>query len=89
MLLCHLMEHLRPKTGNHLGFFLFLYILLISCLPNVSNKTYPGTGENQFSAEQIGGLVSITLCQLMEQVQPKTGNPFVIFSLCFINIMSS
>ena len=56
------MEHLRPKIGNHLVLFL--------SLPNVSNKTYHDTGENQLDAEHIVGLVSITLCHIMEQLQP-------------------
>ena len=29
------------------------------------------TGENKLSAEQIGGLVSITLCQLIEKLWSK------------------
>ena len=68
------MDQLRPKIGESFG-FLFISILLISCLINGSNKTYHDTGENKLSAEQIGVLVSITLYQLMSQLQPKTGDP--------------
>ena len=49
------MEPLRPTTGNTLGGFLF--ILLILCLPNVSNKYYHDTGADQFSAQHKGVLV--------------------------------
>ena len=38
-------EQLRPKTGNPLE-ILFLSILLILCLPNISKKLYHGTGED-------------------------------------------
>ena len=35
-------------------------------------------------------LLGGTLCQLMDQLRPKTGNPLAIFfGLYFINIMSS
>ena len=47
--LCQLMEQLCPKTENILA--IFLSILLILCLPNVSNKLYHGTGEDQLSAK--------------------------------------
>ena len=47
--LCQLMEQLRPKTGNPLKKFV-LFILLILCLHNFSNKLYHGTGEDQLSA---------------------------------------
>ena len=49
--LCHLMDHLWPKTGNPLEIFV-LYILLILCLPNFSNKLYRGRGEDQLSAQK-------------------------------------
>ena len=42
-------------------------------------KTNHDTGENQLSAEHIGGLVIITLCQIMEHLRPKTGNPLSNF----------
>ena len=89
--LCQLMEYLRPKIGNPLA-FLVLFILLILCLPNISNKNCHDTGENKFSAEHIGGLVIITLCHLMEQLRPKIGNPlailvlFILLILCLPNI---
>ena len=38
-------------------------------------KTYHDTGENQLSAEHIEGRASISLCQHMDQIRPKTGNP--------------
>ena len=82
------MDQLWSKMRNPLGLF-SLSILLISRLPNVINKTYHGTGENQFSAEHIGELVSITLCQLVEQLRPKMGNPLATVFFYFINIMSS
>ena len=39
------------------------------------------------SAEHIGVLVSITLCQTMDQLRPKTGNPLEMFSLCILLIL--
>ena len=61
--------------------FLFISILLISCLPNVSNRIYHGTGDNQLSEEHIGVLVSIKLFQLMDQLQPQTRHPLAMFVL--------
>ena len=80
------MEHLRPKMGNPLE-ILFISVLLISYIPNVSKKTYHGTGENQFYVEHIGSLVSITLCQIMEQLRPKMGDPLVIIVLSVLLIL--
>ena len=85
--LCHIMEQIRPKTGNPLDFFLFISILLISCIINFSNKNYHDTGENQFSTEHIGGLASITFPQIMEQLHPKTGNPLAVFDLYILSIL--
>ena len=48
--MCHIMYQLRPKTGNPLAIF-FLYILLVLCIPNVSNKLYRGTVGDQLSAQ--------------------------------------
>ena len=45
------MEQLLPKTGDPLETF-FVSILLILCHPNISNKLYHGTGEDQLSAQQ-------------------------------------
>ena len=47
--LFQLMDKLRPKTGNPLAFFWGggIYILLILCIHNVSNKTYHNTEEKQ------------------------------------------
>ena len=45
-----LMEQLRPKTGNPLAIFV-LYILLILCHPNISNKFYHGIEEYQLSSQ--------------------------------------
>ena len=51
---------------------------------------YHDTGENQVSAEHIGGLVSIALCQILEQLQPETWNPLAMFVLSiFLNLMYS
>ena len=36
------------QNGESLGKFFYFSILLISCLPNVSNKTYNDTGDNNF-----------------------------------------
>ena len=33
-------------------------------------------------------LIVRTLCQLMDQIRPKTENPFTVYTLYFINIMS-
>ena len=46
-----LREQLRPKTGNALAMF-FLSILLLLFLPNISNKFYHGTGEDQIYTKQ-------------------------------------
>ena len=50
IILCHLMDHLHPKTGNTLAIFV-LYILLMVCLPNISNKFYHGKKEDQLYAQ--------------------------------------
>ena len=90
--LCQLMDQLQPKTGDPFAFFLFIYILLISCLPNFSNKNYHETGGNKLYAEHIVGLASITLCQHMDQLQPKTRNLlemfvlYILLMLCLPNI---
>ena len=39
------------------------------------------------SEEHIGGLVSINLCNLMEQIRSKTGNPLTIFVLSILLIL--
>ena len=90
------MEQLRSKTGNPFEFFVWflsVFITIIMC-PCVSNKTYHSTGLDQLYARKKVGLeifAERTLCQLMEQLQPKTGNSLAIFwFLCvFINIISS
>ena len=46
-MLCQLMEQLRPQIWNTLELVLFISILLISRLPDVSNILYHGIGENQ------------------------------------------
>ena len=79
------MEQIHPKTGNPLAFFL-ISILFISCIINLSNKNYYDTGENQFSTEQIGGLVSITFFQSVQQLLPKKGNPLETFVLYILLI---
>ena len=84
--LCQLMEQIHPKTGNPLAFFL-ISILFISCIINLSNKNYHDTGENQFSTEHIGGLVSITFFQLTNQLQPKTGNTLAVFDISILLIL--
>ena len=48
--LYQLMDQIRTKTGNLLAIFV-MSILLILYLPNVSNKFYHGTKEDQFSAQ--------------------------------------
>ena len=58
-MLCQIMEQIWPKTGNPLGVFWFLFILLILCLPNVSKNIYHITGSDQFSAQKKGVLVSV------------------------------
>ena len=50
-------------------------------------KTYNDTGENQFYAPHIGGLESITLFQIMEQLRPKTGNSLATFVLSILLIL--
>ena len=69
-------------------FLYFISILLILCLPNVSNKTYQDKIENQLCAEHIVGLASITLCQIMDQLWSKLGDHlyFSGFSLLYLSI---
>ena len=70
----------------------FVYILLISRLPNVSNKTYHETGKKKMYAEHTGGLVSTTLCHLIDNIYPKPVNPlaisplFILLILCLTNV---
>ena len=44
------MDQVRSKTGNYLAICV-LYFLIILFLPNISNKFYHGTGEDQLSAK--------------------------------------
>ena len=91
--LCNLMNQQRHKTGNPLAMFV-LYILLISCLPNISNKLYHVTGEYQLSAQHK---ISTGDCCLGEHFVNSwssyglkrgiTWNFFVY--LYFVDIMSS
>ena len=54
------MDQIRPKTGNPLAIlFLFLYVLLILCVPNVSKHSYHDTGSDQLSAQHKGVLVIV------------------------------
>ena len=50
IILCHIMDQLRPITGNHLEMFI-LSILSMLCLPNNSNTLYHVTKEDQLSAQ--------------------------------------
>ena len=75
------------QNGESLGIYLFIYILLISFLPNISNKKYHDTGDNQLSTEHIRGLSSISLCQLMELLRPKTCDSLAIFFLSILLIL--
>ena len=56
---CCLGEHCVSSWSSYIlkrvipWHFLFIYFLLISFLPNVSNKSYHDTLENQLSAEHI------------------------------------
>ena len=72
------------KRVNPLHFYSFISILIISCLPNVFKKTCHDTVKNQFSAEHIGGLVSIQLCHIMNQLRTKYRNLLAIISLYLI-----
>ena len=70
--LCQLMEQTRHKTVNPLAnYFLSLFVLVITCLPNVSNKKNHDNGENQWPTDHIGGLVIIILFQGMDKLRPK------------------
>ena len=73
-------------NGESLGIYMFIYTLLILYLSNSSKKNYHDKGENEVSAEHIGGLANITLCQMMDNLSKYLGN---VCSLCFINMMSS
>ena len=53
--LCKIMEQLHSKKGNSLAIFV-LYGLILSCLPNIPNTFYHGTGEHQLSAKLKKGL---------------------------------
>ena len=91
--LCHIMEQLRLKTGNPLA-ILVLYILLILCHPNVSNKLYHGTGEDQLSSQQkirTGEYCLEERCvSSWIRYGLKRGIPwYFLFYLYFINITSS
>ena len=66
-------------NGGSPGIFSYIFILVILCLPNVSNETYHDTGENKLSAEQIGGMVSITLFQIVYQIRRKKRNHLAVF----------
>ena len=56
-----IMDQLWPNTGNPLAmFFGFLYILLLSCLPNVSHKYYHDKKSDQYSAQNEWLLVSFS-----------------------------
>ena len=87
---CGLREHCviswssyGPKQCIPSNVFQFIIsILLISCLYNISNKTYDDTCENELSAEHIGGLVSIILYQHIDNL---LGTFFILY---FISIMS-
>ena len=51
--LCQIMDQLQPKKGDPLEIcFWFFYILLILCLPTVSNKYNHGTGAYRFPSQQ-------------------------------------
>ena len=43
--------------------------------------------KKQFSEEHIGVLVTIKLCQLMEQLRSKTGNPLAVFVISILLIL--
>ena len=76
----HLMDQLQPKTGNPLDFFWFLCIILISCLPDVFQKNPIMEKEKvnflKNTKEYWWLFLGITLCHLIEQLRPKTGNKF-------------
>ena len=48
-----LMDQLRPRTGNPLEIFVLL-VLLMLCHPNISDKFYRGTVEDQLSVKHKG-----------------------------------
>ena len=59
---CHIMEQLRPKTGNPLEmFFVISLFLLILWLPNVSKKLYHGTGLDKLSEQHKGWIMIVAL----------------------------
>ena len=75
--LCQLTEQIRPRMGNPLAFIWFISILLILCLPNVSNKYYHGTGSDQ----EWWVLPGRKLSHIMEHLWTKTGNPLAFCCL--------
>ena len=60
-------------NGESLGIYMFIYTLLILYLSNSSNKNYHDKGENKVSAQHMGGLASIILCQMMNQLSESLG----------------
>ena len=73
------MDQIWPKVGNPLKFCCwFLCILLLLYIPNVSNKSCHDTGEYQFfcttQRSTFECLFGEKMCQIMEQLHPKTGN---------------
>ena len=92
----HIMDHLRPKTGNPLeNFNCFSLFLLILCLPNVT-KTLITT---QYKINCIHNtkydrwvLLGITFYELMEKPRPKMRNAlplfFVILIICCYILVS-
>ena len=90
---CQLIDQIRPKTGNPLAMF-FLSILLILFHPNISNKLYNGTGEDQLSAQhkiRTGECcLGETCVRSWSRYDLKRGIPWHFFVyLYFIQIMSS
>ena len=54
-----------------------LVFLLLSVFLMLQNIVVFYTESVQLYAQHEGGILSSMLCQIMEQLRPKTGNPFV------------
>ena len=69
-------------AGTSPRIFLVSIFLLISCLPNVSKNVIMAQEQInciQNTEENWWVLIRRTLCQIMEQLRPTTGNPLEIY----------
>ena len=81
--LCRIMDQIQPKTRIPLAIYFSLSLfLLILCLPNVSTNLIMIKDKISYLYninEDWWVLLWIMLCQIMDQLRPKTGNPLEIY----------